>query len=69
MSDKLNEAKKLLLNKQFKLKGNSGFINYVTDVTFDQIKDDILIGYKTINHNKDTAGSMTLSEFIGKHII
>ncbi len=63
------EAKNLLLHKQFMRKGKSGLINYVTDVTVDTQSKAIRVGYKTINHNKHSNGSLELNEFLGMHII
>ncbi len=64
----LIEAKELLLNKVFIQKGNK-FQNKVTDVTFDEIKQCIVVGYKTLNSDKVTSPNMELNQFIGNHII
>lgn len=69
MTDELNKAQDLLLNKTFTQKRGSGFKNHVTDVSINPTNNEILVGYKTVNHDKKTSGFMGLSQFIGSHII
>jgi len=68
MEDKLKKAKNQILHKTFIQKGNR-FKNHVTDITFNSLNSEILVGYKTINHDKETIAIMELNQFIGSHFI
>jgi hypothetical protein len=69
MTDELNKAKELLLNKTFTQKGTK-FQNKVELVSFKDIENsEILVTYKTLNNNSHTTPTMELNQFLGSHFI